>query len=410
MDLFVRLHGMLFTRIDLDSFSPVMSRYMERLEEDARLSVGGNATITQVDWIIMAAVNLAAVLQYGTSGVVRKALSMEGQERRRQGDNSDSPPSPDEEVPVTTTFANALHLTFSVLQFTFANPTRQQGLHSVLNPYITTLLTFIGTLFRQPHTAAILQPHMPWAALVELLNTIPMESAESRLTGPPLPEDWALRGMEWVGRRVYERGFWKAKPPGRGSGAMAQPSRLGERFQSEMDVLLANFESAVDISEGVVDELDGTDMTDGPVAVNQRRWKRVAWAAGLLVKHVDGLVVQDGKVVIDGALKDSLEREEEAVAAARKEEAVAATRMVEVEEVDDLTESEDDDPELAELRVSTPPRALLTFRNDDDICDPCSTPHPANAHPSAHPSQRSRATSFLATPCWCSTPTFFYPL
>src|SRR5262249_9927759 len=29
-------------------------------------------------------------------------------------------------------------------------------------------------------------------------------------TAPPLPEDWCLRGMEWVGRKVYERGFWKS--------------------------------------------------------------------------------------------------------------------------------------------------------------------------------------------------------
>ncbi|KAJ7257226.1 hypothetical protein B0H12DRAFT_1232663 [Mycena haematopus] len=27
---------------------------------------------------------------------------------------------------------------------------------------------------------------------------------------PPLPEDWGLKGMEWVGRKVYQHGFWKA--------------------------------------------------------------------------------------------------------------------------------------------------------------------------------------------------------
>lgn len=26
----------------------------------------------------------------------------------------------------------------------------------------------------------------------------------------PLVEDWCLRGMEWIGRKVYERGFWKS--------------------------------------------------------------------------------------------------------------------------------------------------------------------------------------------------------
>jgi protein SMG6 len=27
---------------------------------------------------------------------------------------------------------------------------------------------------------------------------------------PLLVEDWCLRGIEWVGRKVYERGFWKS--------------------------------------------------------------------------------------------------------------------------------------------------------------------------------------------------------
>ena len=75
-DLFARLHGMLFTKIDLDNFPSVMSRYMERLEEDAQLNrVTGKSTISQVDWMIMGSVNLASLLQYGSmSGVIRKAL------------------------------------------------------------------------------------------------------------------------------------------------------------------------------------------------------------------------------------------------------------------------------------------------------------------------------------------------
>ena len=27
---------------------------------------------------------------------------------------------------------------------------------------------------------------------------------------PPLDEDWCLRGMEWVGRLIFERGYWKS--------------------------------------------------------------------------------------------------------------------------------------------------------------------------------------------------------
>lgn len=124
---------MLFTRISLDSFPDVMSRYVERLEEDARLDgVSRKATISQVDWMIMGVVNIAGVLQYGsTSGIIRKALAQEGAERRKaQAQNADdeegedvgenleeingisndttlvplqSPPAGDEPLPVTFT-------------------------------------------------------------------------------------------------------------------------------------------------------------------------------------------------------------------------------------------------------------------------------------------------------------------
>jgi hypothetical protein len=30
---------------------------------------------------------------------------------------------------------------------------------------------------------------------------------------PPLSEDWCLHGMEWVGRQVFEKGYWKSSGP-----------------------------------------------------------------------------------------------------------------------------------------------------------------------------------------------------
>lgn len=384
MDLFVRLHGMLFTKIDLDNFSTVMARFVERLEEDARLDgVSRKATVTQVDWIVMASVNIAAVLQYGAgTGALRKALSLEGQERRRaqnvngeddgdegEGAENEDPvpaeeeisPASDSAADVNPTFLNALHLTFTMLEFAFQHPTRQQGLHAVLNPYITLMLTFLSTMCRQPHVASILVDHLPWTGLVDFLTSSGLEvREETRLTaGPPLPEDWAVRGMEWVGRRVYERGFWKAKTSGRGSGAMAQPTpRSGERFQSEMDVLLANFETALDISEGVIDEADGTDLTDGPVAVNQRRWKRVIWAAGILLKHVEGFDLVDGRLVVQGALKTRLETNERAKKAEEEQDQRRELvrrekeRAEELAELEALLEAGDDDDDLRDIKVS----------------------------------------------------------
>lgn len=392
MDLFVRLHGMLFTRIQLDDLPTVMSRFLERLEEDASLDgVSRKATITQVDWMLMASINITAMLQYGSgSGIIRKALAQEGAERRRQhstvpeeggeedeegsgqvsgdsdgkdaghrqGRSGQSPKLATDEPP-SQSFTSSLGLSFAILDHCLAHPRRLQGMTHVLNPYITLLLTFLATLFRQAHVGAIVLPSIPWVRLVDFLNTCPDEiREETRLVnGAPLPEDWCIRGMEWVGRRVYERGFWKSKGSGRGSGAMAQP-KIGERFQSEMDVLLANFDSTVDLNEGIVEEIDGTDLTDGPVAVNQRRWRRVAWSAGVLAKHVEGLELQDGRIVIRGVLADRLAEIEAARIAEEDARRVVRTRQVDAVgpdvqmDGDGLVDSdvdEDQDPDLAIL-------------------------------------------------------------
>ncbi|KAK8864458.1 hypothetical protein IAR55_001707 [Kwoniella newhampshirensis] len=404
MDLFIRLHGMLFTRIQLDDFSTVMSRYMERLEEDASLDgVSRKATITQVDWMIMGSVNLTGALQYGiSSGLVRKTLAQEGAERRKaqaqmaddDGDGeedgggrggvdtlvTDNPThlpmttslhpeiddiqSNDEPPPITFTYG--LELTFGVLEFVLSHPNRIQGFHQVLNPYITIFLTFLCTLLRQSHVGASLVTHVPWYRLVQFVNSANIELTEEKrlATGPPLPEDWLIRGMEWVGRRVYERGFWKVKQNSRGSNGMApQPRVGGERFQSEMDVLLANFDPAMDISEGVVEEADGTDLTDGPVAVNLRRWKRVAWAVGVMAKHVEGLEIRDGRLIVEGILEQKIKEAERKKQEEEAEEKLRAIKRREKEAMDevellehmgvDMEEdigSDDGDAELVALR------------------------------------------------------------
>ena len=64
-ELFVFLHGMLFTNIRLDDFSPTLARFLERLsieEPEAR------------EWTMMAAINIGALLEYARpQGVLRRA-------------------------------------------------------------------------------------------------------------------------------------------------------------------------------------------------------------------------------------------------------------------------------------------------------------------------------------------------
>lgn len=376
MDMFIRLHGMLFTRVQLDDFPSLLQRFSDRLGP----AFGGSA-VSQVDWMIMAAINTAAVLQYGApDGVLRRALAREGFERRRQQatnadegiveDEADEEPSlglengtqlpgdnptalsadGDQLPPITYTYA--LQLLPTMFTHTLKDPFLNHNSQPVLNPYLTVMMTFLATLSRQAAAMKLLLAQIPWQALVDLAGRLPAEfelREEARLiAGPPLPEDWLIRGEEWVGRRVFERGFWKTKGSGRGSQGLVQP-RIGERFSSEIDVLTADLDVDVDDQEGVVDDVDGADLTDGPIAIGQRRWRRIQWALGVLVKHVDGFDLVDGALVIQGPLKEILDAAE----LAKKVETLSMPSHRSAYDEDEDSEFEDgetDDPELAILR------------------------------------------------------------
>jgi len=63
-ELFVLLYGMLFTNIQLEDFSPTLARFLERIEFEGA---------EEREWIMMAIVNIGAMLEYGRpSGMLRK--------------------------------------------------------------------------------------------------------------------------------------------------------------------------------------------------------------------------------------------------------------------------------------------------------------------------------------------------
>jgi hypothetical protein len=65
-ELFVLLHGMLFTNIQLDNFQSTLVRLIERLQiED----------VEERDWIMMAVINVSSVLKNGKpTGVLRSCV------------------------------------------------------------------------------------------------------------------------------------------------------------------------------------------------------------------------------------------------------------------------------------------------------------------------------------------------
>ena len=137
----------------------------------------------------------------------------------------------DDELPgQQPAFKFALQLTFAMLSHVLRHPTRKASEYarSTLNPYLTIVHTFLTTILKHRPTLDVLERSVPWGELAAFFAKIhrkimisqglmspPGQSHSQRNTErwvmltsgcpPPLPEDWCLGGMEWVGRK--ERSF-----------------------------------------------------------------------------------------------------------------------------------------------------------------------------------------------------------
>ena len=327
-DLFILLHGMLFTNIQLDDFQPTLARFIERLEIEGA---------EEREWIMMGIVNIASILEYGRpGGILRKvgcvgpkevgghgpqaaiAIAMRVQvkkvaagilesgvdEERMDVDEehlnplshhpsrsmdsimkspvlrdaeprTDSGHSNGDGIPDhPPAFKFALQLVFQMLSSVLRHPTRKpsQYARSTLNPYLTVLLTFLATVLKHCPTLETLERTIPWADLAAFFATVPTKLMISQglmvspkhnsprrveqwimLTSgcaPPLPEDWCLRGMEWVGRKVLERGFWKS----------------GEEKKAELEVL--EMVEGKALTDGTIEDDDGDDAHQRSKSVN----------------------------------------------------------------------------------------------------------------------------------------------
>ncbi|TFK26448.1 hypothetical protein FA15DRAFT_667539 [Coprinopsis marcescibilis] len=359
-DLFVLLHGMLFTNIQLDDFQPTLARFIERL------SIEG---AEEKEWIMMAIVNIASILEYGRpSGLLRRlgvigpkdpsgqqaaamrvmakkaAAGVPGavapsHEDRMDVDDADqvmkSPVLPkadaDETPDQPAALTYALQLTFTLLSHVLGKPHRQATSfsHPSLNPYITTILTFLATILKHSVALQVLERSIPWDVLAKFFGSIPRRVMSAQdlfdtskpvsgerwpmlTTGvaPPLPEDWCMRGMEWVGRKVFERGYWKS----------------GEERKAELEVL-EQIEGA-DMTDGRIEDDDGDDSSSptmkkaSTMSELERRWTRVCRCAVSIATTVDGLTWTEGTRdwSVDGRLAQKVERWKEQDQVQRLEE------------------------------------------------------------------------------------------
>ncbi|KAH7889781.1 hypothetical protein F5I97DRAFT_588082 [Phlebopus sp. FC_14] len=382
-DLFVLLHGMLFTNIQLDDFQPTLSRFLERLEMEGA---------EEREWIMMAVINIGSMLEYGRPGGVLRKVGVLGNtrdgaqsapvrvvakrntgasheddvEKRMDVDDDglkfDTRVSPAlSDAGLTTecplAFKCAMQLTFSTLSIVLRSPSRKASpfARPTLNPYLTVLLTFLATIAKHAEALAVLERAIPWEDFAKFCASIPRNILSSQgllvpsqsgserwamLTSgcmAPLPEDWCMRGMEWVGRKVFERGYWKS----------------GEERRVEAEVL--DVEEGEQLTDGIIEDEDGDEEVEAT-----KRWMRIVRCAVDMSRLVDGFAWVEGtrEWRVEGTLEAKVRRWREEDRHEREEEErrrrgrrwTDDTMEVdaEEEEAEESSEESDDDDEDSE--------------------------------------------------------------
>jgi protein SMG6 len=166
-----------------------------------------------------------------------------------------------------------------------------------------------------------------------------------------------LRGMEWVGRRVFERGYWKS----------------GEESSKEVEVLDAG--EGEEVTDGIIEDED--DEEESPAFSGSsggetgKRWTRIVRCAVGIAQTVDGFRWVEGTRDwrIEGALEHKVQRwkeeatiEQEAEEKRRRGRRWADDAMEVDEEVlaDDSSEgSEDDEDDTAEVKALKVPSTCI---------------------------------------------------
>lgn len=501
-DLFVHLHGMLFTKIQLDDFDSELARFMEKLTEDRFLSAkqgrvpGGfgrqsgdiiaQSTMSNASWVMMGTVNVCAVLQYGLEdGVIRssqqashksqdvhsrhkasskatignaKATTIAPQaillsnsaatnpdaEQRKPtcsissqegaapstGNGAESVPpdysssiagNPDlydeehkaimikrtevndadeENDPIV--FVWAAKLTFEIFKEVL-----QQNRSEDVCPYLTIILTFLGSLCQNGRVMKKLERFIPWERLINFFNQIPSSvqirvpatlsardsssSSHFRLSDSPLFEDWCLRGMDWAGKGLFGRSYWRQQKSHSGSGVSPvdrteEPGRLTFtsshlNIDSELDVLVylngelelgprdidTNELTQVRSQLGRIDlkeEEEPQQRTGGPCPLSTDRWKRVGMVASWISTSHTGIKYEGpgSTYTISQSLRHKIsrweeeaKREEEERQLLKSQKKTAYHQIAQFdEEIDsrideDDEEEDDDDPDDSEL-------------------------------------------------------------
>ena len=249
-EAFIRLHWMLFARLQLDSFDE---------EVDSFLDQWGPSSVTNTQWAIITVTNIAALYQYNRKDSRLKEALRQGRREKRETEHEESvpaeettetdtilPPSQlqnDLQVEMANTerapdtFANmpveirsddredvllskivfekAAYLGFTLLSETLNSGTQDGPLLS-----IHIWLVFLVYTLRYQPVVRLMERKLPWQELAELLNDVKsivdadwsQILAFTELEGPVLIEDPIIRGFEWS-RKLFPKTWFQDVDP-----------------------------------------------------------------------------------------------------------------------------------------------------------------------------------------------------
>lgn len=302
VDLFVHMHGMLFTRVELDDFEAVCTRFLRKLKtvlDEKGWETGVGSPVL----MMMGTVNIASAMQYGSDNIVFQGLpselstvaakpTVEGAESSGASDQGHGLPAAEPQgnlLPIAQ--QNALHLMMATLDLLLPKITVGADSCTSPNPYVTLVMTFLFRLTRastasssasMPPPLRTLERYIPWSSLARLptLNTTLRRLRNvHKISAPqPLPEDWCLRGLSWTGRKLFEREFFKHRDEAieHSRSAVNPPWASTDFVTSEVDVF-----NATKAEEGMHGDGFGSDLA-GP------RWKRLNVTLNALLDAVSG--------------------------------------------------------------------------------------------------------------------------
>ncbi|PWN22544.1 hypothetical protein BCV69DRAFT_146975 [Microstroma glucosiphilum] len=344
IDLLLHLQGMLFARVELDQFESVYDRLIGRLE--ARMQSTEEAPIDEPTWMMVASINIAALMQYGAEDALLALMSKGTQNEVAKGEgegegaelavgNSTSKPAVSTQFPVLSSellqsieddqppvaLQRAATLAFGILQHVMSQKGKPL---TTAGPYVTMLFTFLFRLAKQaPTVPATIKPtpscfisrFLPWRdfASYALPSTFVSSSAaylQKISSVSPLPEDWCLRGLSWAGRKVFERDYWK--PSKKRIAQAGSPSRNDTpTFGSEFEVLKQNIDGE-QFEDNLPQGTSATGADYAPADVAQLRSGRVALTLIAIAQHMPGfdMVEKDGETTFEvrAPLSEAIEK------------------------------------------------------------------------------------------------------